>query len=191
MRTQFSFRGSSRIAKWVFMRSPWLLVASILLLLHASTSAQELDYPPDVFDTPAHKGHCIDVTKAPYLCDSTGKQDCSAAIQQAINDISTGADKPRQQTLYFPNGTYLISKTIDGVRTDKTNVYRLRIVGQSETGTTIKLGDASPNFQNPAALARDDQDGKHLPPAAQQCFRRRRVEPHAGCRHQQSRGGRH
>ena len=132
------------------MRSLAFVLLFVFVFLHWDAPAQELIYPLDVFDTPTHKGHCVDMSKTPYLCDKSGAQDCSAAIQQAVDDISGGADRPRQMTLYFPNGTYLITKTIDAVRTDKNNAYRLRIVGQSQAGTIIKLGDASPNFQNPA-----------------------------------------
>ncbi len=49
----------------------------------------------------------LDVTKAPYLADSTGKADATKAIQQAVNDA-----RENQMVCFFPSGTYLISAMI-------------------------------------------------------------------------------
>ncbi len=52
----------------------------------------------------------LDVTKAPYLADPTGKQDATAAIQQALNDA-----RDARLVTYLPAGRYLVSGTIEGV----------------------------------------------------------------------------
>ena len=50
---------------------------------------------------------CLDVTKAPYAADPTGKSDSTKAIQRAVNDA-----RDRGLVCFFPEGTYLISDTI-------------------------------------------------------------------------------
>ena len=78
--------------------------------------------------------------------DPTGKTDSTAGIQAAINVIETGdTNEPRTKTLYFPNGTYLISGTLDAKSTSGTYIYRLKFVGQSESGTILTLGNAVKN----------------------------------------------
>lgn len=52
----------------------------------------------------------LDVTKVPYLADRTGKQDATAAIQQALNDA-----RDARLITYLPAGRYLVSATIEGV----------------------------------------------------------------------------
>jgi hypothetical protein len=49
----------------------------------------------------------LDVTKAPYSADPTGKADSTAAIQRAVNDA-----RDNWLVCFFPEGTYLISDTI-------------------------------------------------------------------------------
>jgi hypothetical protein len=53
----------------------------------------------------------LDVTKAPYLADPTGKQDATAAIQRAVNDA-----RDAQLVTYLPAGRYLVTDTIVGVQ---------------------------------------------------------------------------
>ena len=52
----------------------------------------------------------LDVTKAPYLADPTGKKDATAAIQQALNDA-----RDARLVTYLPAGRYLVSATIEGI----------------------------------------------------------------------------
>lgn len=52
----------------------------------------------------------LDVTKAPYNADSSGRADATAAIQQAINDA-----RDARLVCYLPAGRYLVSDTIQGV----------------------------------------------------------------------------
>ena len=49
----------------------------------------------------------VDVTQAPYFAKGDSKTDNTESLQKAITDVM-GAHK----ILYFPNGTYLISKTL-------------------------------------------------------------------------------
>lgn len=137
----------------------------------------------------------IDVTKAPYFCDNTGKEDCTeklvALIDELMSEHVRGIKKLRDDlanskvdirigisnrragdrifpihpymsqtpTIYFPNGTYLVSDTVSYTLRDLHNMmyfhtsggYELsrciRIMGQSEKGTVIKLKDNCKGFE--------------------------------------------
>ncbi len=79
-----------------------------------------------------------------------GKTDDTAAIQNVIKSLKA------HQTLYFPNGTYLVSSTL--VYPAGKFVKRWKCVGcirgiftqgQSRDGTVIKLKDNAAGFHNP------------------------------------------
>jgi hypothetical protein len=50
----------------------------------------------------------LDVTKPPYLADSSGRRDSTRSIQQAIKDA-----RDARLITYLPSGSYLISDTLD------------------------------------------------------------------------------
>jgi hypothetical protein len=50
---------------------------------------------------------CLDVTKAPYLADPTGRADSTEAIQRAAGDA-----RDHGLVCFFPEGSYVISDTI-------------------------------------------------------------------------------
>lgn len=148
---------------------------------------------PDICNT------VIDVTKAPYFADPTGKTDCTKALQLAIDDclreyfigleevrqelidlhekyggnVYVGAEAgkyidgeiyitgptrvPPNRSLYFPNGTYLVSDTVtytfDNLSTRQMSNYTcelcrfIQIFGQSRENTIIRLADHSRGFE--------------------------------------------
>ncbi len=64
--------------------------------------------PPGVAASdPLVETGCLDVTRAPYLADPSGKKDATAALQRAINDA-----RDFQYVCFFPAGVYLISDTL-------------------------------------------------------------------------------
>ena len=107
----------------------------------------------------------LDVTLPPYTIDNTGKSDVSDVLQRALNDA-----RDAQVVCYLPAGTYLISKTIEGIQgiidwddwpygdPMLTNPYLSEasfefpnvIMGaRGKQRTIIKLKDYSPAFNNP------------------------------------------
>lgn len=81
----------------------------------------------------------VDVTKPPYDAKGDGQTDDTDAIQKALAD-TMGAHK----ILYFPNGTYLVSKTLKYTKKNSQGGEAWGfnwIQGQSEGGTIIKLKD--------------------------------------------------
>jgi hypothetical protein len=80
----------------------------------------------------------IDVTQPPYSADRTGKTDVSAILSKAANDdINISGWCPR--ILYMPNGTYLVKNTFAWKLAGSGNGNGPVVMGQSRTGTVIKL----------------------------------------------------
>lgn len=77
-----------------------------------------------IADPVSYDDTTIDVTDAPYSAVGDGVTDDTASIQAAINAT------PATGKVYFPNGTYLVTDTLD-------NVEDIRIEGESKAGTTI------------------------------------------------------
>lgn len=83
-----------------------------------------------------------DVTQPPYNADNTGAVDATAAIQAALD--GPGA------IVYLPNGTYLVSGTINwpgSANSQKRHILQ----GQSKLGTIIKLQDNASGYSNVGA----------------------------------------
>lgn len=84
----------SRFARWL---------GCVLACLPLPSIAATTTFPADA--------GLIDVTAAPYHADPSGIQDSTWKIQRAIADhLGTTA------LIYFPNGTYRVSRTLDWMR---------------------------------------------------------------------------
>ena len=88
----------------------------------------------------------VDVTKPPYHAKGDGISDDSSAIQAALNDIMG-----MHRVLYFPKGTYLISRTL--LWSKKNSAGREAwgknyLLGHNSLDTIIKLKDKT--FTDPA-----------------------------------------
>lgn len=84
--------------------------------------------------------------KTQYGAKGDGVSDDTAAIQAAISKVRGIPD-----TLYFANGTYLVSDSV-GIFNGKAHSRDrfLTYQGQSEAGTIIKLKDNCPGFGDPS-----------------------------------------
>ncbi|NJK91919.1 MAG: hypothetical protein HC904_08880 [Blastochloris sp.] len=83
----------------------------------------------------------INVKSAPFLAAGNGTTDDTAAIQAAIKEALHS-----EGTLYFPNGTYLVSNTLEWRNASNSWDTYLSMQGQSQAGTIIKLANNIPAF---------------------------------------------
>lgn len=90
----------------------------------------------------------VDV-KAEFGAKGDGRSDDTAAIQAAVS-AAIGLDNTRG-VLYFPNGTYVIKKSIEWRRTDGAWATAITVQGQNRDRTVLRLANASPDFTNAAA----------------------------------------
>lgn len=65
------------------------------------------EYPFSEEEQPLQKLGLLDVTKPPFLADTTGQRDCTDALNEAIRTAQR-----YHFVCYFPLGTYLISDTL-------------------------------------------------------------------------------
>ena len=102
-------------------------------------SAENIVFPPDAGV----------VNVKTFGTKGDGKTDDTNAIQEAINSLK------ERQTLYFPNGIYLVSNTLvdPAGKSVKRGVCvgcirNIITQGQSRTGTIIKLKDGAASFDD-------------------------------------------
>ena len=76
----------------------------------------------------------IDITRPPYSAKGDGIADDTAAIQQALLDMMG-----RHKILYFPDGTYLISKPLvwSKKNSDKGDAWGFNFLQGQSTAKTI------------------------------------------------------
>jgi len=112
------------------------LIPVVLLVMAGMASAESIVFPPDA--------GVVDV-KAKYGAKGDGITDDTQAIQKAIDEVKGIPD-----TLYFPNGTYLVSGSV-GIFNGKAHSRDrfLTYQGQSEAGAVIRLKDNCPGFDDP------------------------------------------
>lgn len=133
----------------------WLVLGILFLTSRALRGADvavigaELDENTSVAYPASHA--VVDVTKEPYLAEGDGTTDDTDAIQRALSDVMG-----QHKLLYFPNGTYLVSKTLswskkNSAGTDAWGKNYLR--GQNATKTVIRLKDGTfTDAKQPASI---------------------------------------
>ncbi len=107
-------------------------------------------YPSDTIRYPNNPA-ILDVTKAPYGARGDGRTDDTEAIQRALNDMMG-----RHQVLYFPEGTYVISRTLmwSKLNTSGGEAWGFNFLqGQNPLRTILKLKDGVfSDADNPQAM---------------------------------------
>lgn len=109
-----------------------LLLAFFTFFHNSGLSAQSKVFP--------HRSGILDVTKH-FGAKGDGVTDDSDAIQRAIDQV-----KGKNLTLYFPDGIYLVSKTLSVGGIPHSPDRTITFQGESQTGTIIKLRDNAPGF---------------------------------------------
>ncbi len=137
------------------MSSRCVMLGAICLLTLANCAANDggagvsFDATSSVAYPPSHA--VVDITKSPYFAKGDGITDDTAAIQRALFD-TMGAHK----LLYFPNGTYLISKTLTWSKENSAGNDawgKNFLQGQNVNKTIIRLMDGTfTDVDQPASL---------------------------------------
>lgn len=93
---------------------------------------------------PADATGVVDVTKAPYFAKGDGVTDNTEIFKKVY------AENRDSKTIYFPNGTYLISDVFGAAGGSKPHGKDrfINLQGQSEKGVVIKLKDNAPKYQD-------------------------------------------
>jgi hypothetical protein len=92
----------------------------------------------------------VDVTQPPYSAKGDGMSDDTEALQRAINE-----NVGRHKALYFPKGTYLVSRTLTWPKkwSGRDNWGKTMLRGEQRDLTTIRLKDGSfTNAAKPEAI---------------------------------------
>jgi len=116
------------------------LVPLVFVAMTGIASAENMVFPGDA--------GLVDVTQPPYGLKGDGRTDNTEALRRAFLDL-----RGLNRTLYFPNGTYLLSDRINISGDEPSRPHSmdrfLNIQGQSQAGVVLRLKDNAPGYDNP------------------------------------------
>jgi len=131
------------------------LVAAVLVWTLDSSAAPEdtlRTRPVSVIDRPAEDrvapSDAVVNVKTVYGAAGDGRTDDTMAIQAAIS-AGLGFGNPNK-VIYFPAGTYLVTRPLEWRLADGSWSTWLTLMGQNRDRTVIKLADSAPGFGDPA-----------------------------------------
>ena len=117
-------------------------ILALAFLAAASALGQTQAYPPHA--------NVVNVTKPPYSAKGDGVADDTEALQAALNE-----NVGRHKVLYFPKGTYLVSRTLTWPKKfgGRDNWGKTMLRGESRDFTTLRLKDGTfSDAKKPAAI---------------------------------------
>ena len=129
-------------------QTQFLRLATVLVLCQplAISRAEDGTFIGARFDVDSNiaypESHAVvDVTQAPYHARGDGKTDDTEALQRALFDVMG-----RHNVLYLPNGTYLVSRTLNWSKQNSAgkDAWGMNFIqGQNVAKTIIRLKDST------------------------------------------------
>lgn len=134
--------------KTLFTLIVCLLCLNHTLFAQATVEDVNLVIPPDAVMNGDYKNAgIINLTMPPYNMPTNGSVDVTEILQRAITEHI--GEPYKRKTFYFPNGTYIISDTLQWKKPDGKIYARIRFFGQSREKTIIRLADNAPGYGDP------------------------------------------
>jgi hypothetical protein len=103
-------------------------------------NAQDIRFPADA--------GIINIKEAPYNAKGDGVHDDTQAILAALRDWNYNVRFGQSATIYFPQGTYLVSNTLESIDKNGVKQCGIRLIGENKDNTIIKLIDNTPGFNS-------------------------------------------
>ena len=147
----------------------WLSSGVTATAFHELSENSAVVYPPSAMAPNPRSGGIVDVTAPPYGADPTGATDAAPSLTRAYNDIwlqvncSTDAsgnppisclNSANQRVLYFPPGTYRLTRTLEFTAVRRWGLMSLdnmiHFQGHSASSTVLRLDLNAAGFDSPA-----------------------------------------
>lgn len=115
------------------------MVVGILCVL-LPVYAQDIKFPADA--------GIINIKEPPYNAKGDGVANDTQAIMAALRDWNYNVRFGQSATIYFPQGIYLVSNTIESIDSKGLKQCGIRLIGENKDNTIIKLIDNTPGFNS-------------------------------------------